>query len=396
MIHSMQRAKSIQILGHTLSGMGEKSLALKFSRALAATGYHVPPIVDIIELLGTDYRPLAELNYALADANASLLDDLRPPPILEKSDLVLILSWSFSVAALWGAGVHKSHPTAVKLYAHHPNERVLNRLYEPAELVITESLLGNERGYRYGIDPQKILYLPHSYPSEYEGVSGSRAYVERLVHEQNKSLSKKTRVIGCVGRLEYGKNCEWAVEATRLLAEQGHDVVLVLKGDFPTETPHPDFKLRFSQMLQTYRNAPWLVWDLKPTPYPEVMEEYAAFDVLVHPSGAEGASHVVVECLGLHKPVVLLDCSTNPYLFKGLATFVKTDPEIRPAQLPFYVPDMGELCAALVGELKVPDLKKVRARFHERRLQERMPLLFQRDPKTLHELYRQDCHLYGL
>lgn len=390
------QTQSVQILGHTVSGMGEKSLALKFSRALGAAGYKVAPVVDILEFLGKDYEPMAQLNYGLADANSPLLENLGEAPYLEESDLLLILSWSFSVAALCGTGVHRSRPTAVKLYAHHPNERILARLYEPVDLVITESLLGNERAYRYGIDPGKILYLPHSYPDEYENLCASRGYVKSLAAAQGKSLRKTTRVIGCVGRLEYGKNCEWAVEAVRLLAAEGHDVVLVLKGDFPEHSPHPDFKPLFSRMLQVYQDEPWLLWDPQPTAYPQVMEEYASFDVLVHPSGAEAASHVVVECLGLLKPVVLLDCSTNPYLFKGLATFVKTEPEIKPAQLPFYVPDMGALCQALLGDLRPPDAKKVRERFHPSNLQARMPLLFERDPKILSELYLEDCRRYDL
>lgn len=392
----MPHAKSALILGHTVTGMGEKTLALKFSRALEAAGYGVLPIVDILRLLGADYEPLAKLNYDLADADSPLLEDLRLPPRLDQCDLLLILSWSFSLAALCATGVHKTRPTAVKLYAHHPNERILTRLYEPADLVITESLLGNARAYQYGIDPGKVLYLPHSYPAEYENCSSSRTYVERLAAEQGKPLCSTTRVIGCVGRLEYGKNCEWAVEAVRLLAESGQDVVLVLKGDFPEHSPYPDFKPLFSQMLQTYRDEPWLLWDPRPSPYPQVMEEYASFDVLLHPSGAEGASHVAVECLGLLKPVVLLDCSTNPYLFKGIAHFVKRAPEMRPAQVPFYVPDMEALCHALKRELRPPDSKKVRERFHESYLQERMPLLFERDPKTLRELYRDDCRRYGL
>ena len=394
--HSNLPAKSAQILGHTVSGMGERTLALKFSHALKAAGYRVAPIVDILEFLGADYEPMATLNYGLADANSPLLDDLRPPPHLEASDLLLILSWSFSVAALYGTGVHKGCPTAVKLYAHHPNERILSRLYEPADLVITESLLGNERAYRYGIDKGKVLYLPHSYPSKYENLIPSRAYVERLGFEQCKPVSKKTRIIGCVCRLEYGKNCEWAVEAVRLLAAEGHDVVLVLKGDFPDHSPYPDYKPLFSKMLQAYCNEPWLLWDPKPTPYPQVLEEYGAFDVLLHPSGAEGASHLVVECLGILKPVVLLDCSTNPYLFKGLATFVKPAPEIRPAQVPFFVPNMSALCKALIGKLWPPDTQKVRERFHESHLQARMPLLFEREPKILSELYREDCKRYDL
>ncbi len=393
---SNPHAKSVLILGHTVSGMGEKSIAMKYQRGLLAAGYRVHPVVDIIQLLGEDYEPLAKLNYDLADNNSAILEDIKPTPTLEPCDLLMILSWSFSVAALMATGVHKRAPTAVNLYAHHPNERIIHRLYEPADLLLTISLLGNERARKYGLDPGKILYLPHTYLSEYEGRPSNRAYAERLAAEQGKTLRPSTRIIGCVGRFEYGKNCEYAIEAVRLLVSEGHDVALILKGDFPTQTPQPDFKPIFTQMLETYRHEPWLLWDSRSTPYPQVLEEYAAFDLLLHPSGAEGASHVVVEALGLHKPVVVLNCTTNPYLFKGLATFVKTDPQIKSAQLPFYVPDLNALCKALVAKLTPPDPSKVSMRFHESVLQERIPLLFERDPRVIADLHKQDRRRYDL
>jgi glycosyltransferase involved in cell wall biosynthesis len=388
--HSISHAKSALILGHTHTGMGEKTLTFKFERALKRAGCLVHPVIDIVRLLGGDYERLAQVNHALADADVPLIEDLQPPLAVEQSDLLLILSWSFSLAALYATGIHRTRPTAVQLYAHHPNERILHRLYESATLVLTESLLGSERACHYGIDPGKILYLPYTYPAEYAYLPPSRFYVEKLAASQHKPLRKTTRVIGCVSRLEYGKNCEWAVEATRLLVAQGYDVVLVLKGDFPECSPYPDFKPFFSNMLNTYRHESWLLWDRQSSPYPQVLEEYASFDLLINPSGAEAASHVVVECLSLLKPVVLLDCSTNPYLFNGLATFVKIAPGIKQAQLPFHVPDMDSLCQALVQTLIPPAPEKVWERFDESHLQARIPLLFEPDPYILRMLYQED------
>jgi glycosyltransferase involved in cell wall biosynthesis len=300
------------------------------------------------------------------------------------------------VAALLATGVHKRQPTAIKLFAHHPNERVIKKLYTPASLVITESLLANERAFAYGLDPAKVLYLPHTYPEDHARRPGNRNYVERLAKEQGKSLGKQTQVIGCVGRLEYGKNFEFAIEAVRRLALRKKDIILVLKGDFPASTSYPDYQPLLSQMLMTYVHEPWLLWDRTPAPFPEVLEHYASFDLLLHPSGAEGASHVVVECLGLRKPVVLLDCSTNPYLFKGLATFVKITGEVRQAQLPFYLPDLEHLCEVLSDEVKFPDYAQVEARFHERVLAERIPLLFEPDAQKIKHIYADDRKLYSL
>jgi glycosyltransferase involved in cell wall biosynthesis len=371
-------------------------LALKFQRALTQAGFFSEPIIDIIELLGDDYEPFAQLNYDLADVDFEIMDNLRDPPPLKSTDLLLILSWCFSVAALFAVGIHKHSPTAVKLFAHHSKERILTKLYEPADLILTESLLAHERALVYGMDPAKLLYLPHTYPSECKKISASRAYVNQLAKSQGKSVPKECKVIGCVSRFEYGKNCEFALESVRRLALQKENVVLVLKGDFPEKSSFPDYRPLFLEMLQTYKDEPWLLWDAKPTPYPEVLQEYASFDLLLHPSGAEGASHVVIECLGLQKPVVLLDCSTNPYLFKGIAHFVKTTEELKFGPLPFYIPDMDALCETLKKEVDPPDLDKVRERFDESVLSSRIPLLFERDRHAIQKQYERDLQLYNL
>ncbi len=376
--------------------MGERTLALKFKNGIEKSEYRVAALIDVIEWMGENYRPFAEINHDLADLGHPLIENLGHTTPLPASDLFLILSWSFSVAALFATGIHKTRPTVVKLFAHHREERILPTLYAPAALLITESLLANERALNYGMDRGKLLFLPHSYPTLCENVTPNRDSICRLAEEQGKTIKKSTLVIGCVGRFEYGKNCEYAVEAVRRLALKGKEVVLLLKGNFPKHSTFPDYQPLFSQMLAAYEREPWLVWDQRETPFPQVIEEYSSFDLLLHPSGAEGGSHVVIECLGLHKPVVVLDCSTQPYLFKNVAHFVKTTGEIRNGPLPFYVPDLDDLCRVLEGALQPPDPKIVESRFHERRLQERIPLLFHPDPIVIKELYDDDRHRFDL
>ncbi len=371
-------AKSTLILSHTTTGMGERVLAFKFHQLLHELGVSTHPIVDIIELLGDNYEKFALLNYDLADKGHPLLEGLHALE-LPKSDTILILSWCFSLAALFATNVHHTKNVVAKLYAHHENERILPELYAPANLLITESLLANKRGAAYGIDPSRMLYIPHTYLKQHPPLN-------------KKKFSK--RVIGTVARLEYGKNCEFAIEAVRILVQKGHDVILYLKGDFPEVSPYPEYKRLLSEMLEAYQNESWLIWDRKETPFPDVLEEYKQFDILLHPSGAEGGSHVVVEALGLGIPSVVLNCSTNPYLFKGLATFVKTTGEIRPAQLPFYIPDMDDLVQALEGDLPPPDPIKVSDRFHPDIARERLSLLFDPDPEKIKAVYEEDRKLY--
>lgn len=394
-LKSESHANSALILGHVTSGMGEKSLTYKFSSALTRLGYSIPSIVDLVEWMGEDFSSLAELNYALADGDQTVLENIRSFGKLPKCDLLLILSWSFGLAAAYASGVHKSQPTAVKLFAHHVDEKVLTRLYEPADLLITESLLAHERGVAYGLDEGKMLYMPHTYPKVCSTLSSNRAYAQTLAWRLGKALSPTATIFGCVSRFEYGKNCEFAVEAVRQLVERGKEAVLILKGHFPEHSPYPEYRERFFSMLQAYKEAPWLLWDDRRTPYPEVLHEYASFDALIHPSGAEGGSHVIVECLGLQKPVVALECSTNPSLFKGLVNFSRPQKQIQHAQLPFYYPDLAHLIETLEQDLVVPSKAKVEARFHEENLDERIPLLFDRDPSKLKKLYEQDRKLYG-
>lgn len=374
-------AKSALILGHTTSGMGERVLAYKMQRLIKEAGFTVSPTLDIFELLGeARYEQFATLNYDLADGEYDLLEGLESL-VCPSADILLILSWCFSLAALFATNVHHKRRTVAKLFAHHPHERILPKLYAPADLLISESLLANERGAVYGIDPGKMLYLPH-------------CFLEHPI--QGKKRERKKRVIGTVARLEYGKNCEFAIEAVRRLVEKGHDVVLYLKGDFPQESPYPDYKPLLSEMLEVYQHEEWLIWDREATPFPEVLETYATFDLLLHPSGAEGGSHVVVEALGLGIPCMVLDCSTNPYLFKGLATFVRTTGEMRPAQVPFYVPDLNDLVDKLGKQWLPPDQARVHERFHPDVARERIELLFDPDPEKIIALYEDDCKIYEL
>lgn len=394
--NSSLHAKSLLILGHTTSGMGEKSLAIKFKTAVEKAGFSVVDLLDILTVMGDQYEPLARINYDLADLGHPIMDDLIKGYDLPGSDALLILSWSFSLAALFATGIHKTRPTIAKLFAHHPEERILPELYTPASLLITESLLAHERAIAYGLEPSKLLYIPHCYPVECEIVKPERHYVTQLAERQKKNIRKRTRVIGCVSRFDYGKNCEFAVEAVRRLYQAGQDIVLVLKGNFPEVTNFPDYKPLFSKMLEAYKKEPWLLWDESFTPFPNIMEEYASFDLLLHPSGAEGASHVVTEFLGLGKPVVLLNCSSNPYLFKHLANFVKTTGTLREGPLPFYFPDLDDLCRVLESRLVIPDPDLVKKRFHEERLRSRIPYIFNPDPHLIKEFYEDDRITFGI
>lgn len=401
------------ILGHVQTGMGERIRARKLQTLLQNTSSLKTPIIDIIHLLGDLYEPLARLNYTLADHGHSLIEEseLEQVRLLKQSiidfspRLLLILSWSFSVAALLALGLHHFYPTVATLCAHHPNEKILSGLYEPAALLITESLLANERGASYGIPKGKMLYLPHPYPQECDRHLFNRRYVEALAKRLGKHVGNETLVIGAVSRLDYGKNCEYALEAVRRLASQGHDVVLVLKGDFSSCNTSFEYASFLKERLMSYCQEPWLLWDLEPTSYPEVIEEYASFDLCLHLSGAECGSHVVGEWLALGKPVLVLNCSTHSYLYGDGVLYVSSTDEVKQAQLPFYVPKWTDLTTQLEELIRDKSLrekqgKKAREvavkRFHPKEIEKRLEHLFERDTKAIEALYERDRKEYGM
>lgn len=401
------------ILGHIQTGMGERIRALKIQTLLENASGQKMPIIDLINLLGDCYEPLALLNYTLADHGHPLVEDTkldaarvaREKIIAFSPEVVFILSWSFSSAALFALGIQHVCPVIATLYAHHPNEKILPALYEPAALLITESLLANERGVAYGIPKGKIVYLPHPYPIECEQIVSHRRYVEALAKRLGKRVGKNTVVIGAVSRLDYGKNCEYAIEAVRHLALNGYDLVLVLKGDFSSSNTCPAYASYLSKLLESFCEEPWLLWDPQPTSFPAVIDEYASFDLCLHLSGAECGSHVLGEWLAMGKPALALNCSTNRYIYGEGVMYVRAQDEITQAQLPFYRPEKNDLLTQL--EMLISDRslrerqgKKAKEiavrRFHPKEVEKRLHHLFERDANAIEALYDRDRIAYGI
>ncbi|MCH9608838.1 MAG: hypothetical protein S4CHLAM45_06450 [Chlamydiales bacterium] len=354
--------------------MGERTHAQKCAKLLG-----VEKIVDIPTHIGERYEELVMINSALAEGGYSPIS-----PQSTQNEWSLSLTWSAGLAALLAKGIK---PNITKLYVHQKDEKILKLLYKEIDLLITESLLGNERAAAYGLE--RVLYLPHHFT------------------KRPKPLKKKSKkiLIGCVCRLEYWKNVEFALEMGREVAKH-HPIAFYLKGDFPKERVYSSYDKHLAEKLAIYEKEPWLIWDRSYTPYPEVLKLYSSFDFCVQPSGAEGGSNVVVELMSLGKPVIVLDESTNPYLFKGGALFAKPNPSIVKTQLAFYQPQLQsliELALRLCDE-KERKLWSQRAeqiafeRFHPSIAKRRLAVML--DPKldnsTLKKLYDQDRTLYRL
>lgn len=431
----MMCAKSFLFLSHTEAslkyipaGMGEIANSKKLKSLLTSHGYSVKGIFDIFSLFGgvhPTYESFALLNHNLASQD----HDMISTPQVEESkkvynavmeqdaDLLFILSWSWSLGALYATGIYEVKPTITKLYIHHANEKLLTKLYEPSHLLVTESLLANQKAIAYGIPSHKLLFLPHHYPQELETVSRDENYIDRLAQKQGKKIVKtdKTVVLGMVSRLHYGKNCEFALQVAKRLHDEGNDILLVLKGDLVEGPEHQEYHDWFKEQLGLLEEAPWFLWDREYVLGSQVYSEYAAFDLCLHLSGAEAGSNIIVEMMALGVPTVALFATTNPFLFQPGVLFVQTTDEMRMAQLPFHIPDKEDLYQKVKGLIQNATFRKslgklgqqvAQTRFTKEQALKRIPLLIEAaqgnfEGKTefqndLEALYQEDLRLYGL
>ena len=207
-----------------------------------------------------------------------------------------------------------------------------------------------------------------------------------------------------VSRFELGKNCEYALEVCRKLADR-YPLELILMGDFEPHTTDISYQEQLRRMIKAYEAEPWFRWEPTLVPYPQVLEAYNRFDLCIQLSGAEAGSNSIVELLGMGKPVIALNASTNPYLFQGWAYLVEADLEDRPGQLSYQVPRMDcleEAVEALVceGALRAEWGRKgqelARRRFHPSLARQRVALLFAEEPHLLRQQFDQDRREYAL
>lgn len=362
---------SLSIISHTdysrslqPGGLGEVVLAEKI-KYLLGLSYSVQPVIDVYQLFESqgclqEFLQYCQINYQLAENDHDLIDEcsLLKQARLESREPMLWLTWGLNIAGLIATGWHKSIATIAKLYVFHPNEIVLPKLYQPVEWIVTESLLANIRGAHYGIPQEKMIYLPHHYSDfvqdlwnldNQQKVKIKEQYLSELALSNNKCVDydRDVLIVGCVSRLQYRKNIEYALFALRKFKAQHptKPFYFILKGDFDSSGEwRSDYSYHdwLKNVIAEFQNEPWFLWDRTYTAYPKCLRQFISFDIALHLSGAEGASNVVVDFLSLAIPTLLLKASTNPYLFASAAAFVKAGP-IRPGPLPFNTPDEEDL-----------------------------------------------------
>lgn len=286
--------------------------------------------VDLYELFGGErgfdaYAALAYLNHDLASQGVPILEEceLEIGRFVEKQlqgvSTICIQSWSFAHAALFATGIHQNRTVIGKVYAHHEEAKFPRSLYEPADFLFAESPLALKVAVDAGIPPWKVLWLPHS-PPRFQGRKA----------EENKIVQ-----IGCISRFIPSKNLPdtlWAL--SELSTRLSFHFTLWGDGD------EVDF-------LDPYLDLPWFSWKKEPLPHSQLLEEIRGLDLLVHMSGAEAASHVILEALACGVPVCALKASSNPYLYSKGVAYVDALPGFVEEALPYKRPEPQHLLEVL-------------------------------------------------
>jgi len=128
------------------------------------------------------------------------------------------------------------------------------------------------------------------------------------------TTERPLRVIS-VGRLEWKKGYEHALQAIRLLSEKGVEITYHIIGDGNYKTP-----LYFARHQM---NLTGIVEFLGLLPHTEVLEKLAWADVLLHTSLSEGFCNVVLEAQAMSLPVVCSDAGGLPEnVVDGVTGFV--------------------------------------------------------------------------
>jgi len=139
----------------------------------------------------------------------------------------------------------------------------------------------------YGVDEQSAHVIYSGLPTQ------------PLPDRQHRETSGTFRILA-VGRFHWKKGYHYLLDALYLLKKQNVDfnITLIAQGEMPEELL---FQLHD---LDLVKEVAWI----KGLPYPEVIKQMQAHDVLVLSSVEEGIANVVLEAMMVGLPVVSTDC----------------------------------------------------------------------------------------
>ena len=278
--------------------------------------------------------PDAKVNAMRLNAG---LRSLAKPWLAPRDQVAYLITMPWRQMGVIASGITEVMPTISRYYPTKVEDKnPYAKALAATHVVSTISPTGLLSAERIGIPAWKTILIQHTYPpeadewyktSDEERLQQKKRLIERIATEMGKhvSIPQNAVLFASINRLTPEKNQVQLIRAFKKIAAAHPNAFLLIK-DECWRTPHE--REEFEKIVQEVKDEPWFLWDKTRTPFPEVLRtHYVPADVMVNVSGSEGAATNLIEAAALGKPILTLDATTHPYLFKGAALFAKSTPE---------------------------------------------------------------------
>ncbi len=136
------------------------------------------------------------------------------------------------------------------------------------------------------------------------------------------NVPKNAVLFTSLKKFESRNNIVELISAFRKVAKRVPNAFLLLKDE---EWRTSEQRGEFEKIVQEVQHEPWFLWERKRDPLSTIMSKHLpASDVSLVFSGLEAASTSTIDTSPFGIPLVTLDASTHPYLFKNGALFVRS------------------------------------------------------------------------
>jgi len=355
-----EKLPELKIIGHSTGAVGEvtnasKILGIAREHGIRASLHDVYHALDVSEeeLNSVSDYHWKVLNKGGVVKSVQEIKDMGPrvnamrvnagikslvdPDAPRGQQVAYLITMPWRQIGIIASGVTKEMPTISRYYPTKvENSNTYAKALSAAHVVSTISPTGLLSAERIGIPAGKTILIQHSYPpeadalfktSEEEREEGKRRLIQGVAAAMGKktSVPKNAVLFASVNRLVPEKNQVQLIRAFKKIAAENPNAFLLIK-DEGWRTPHE--REEFEKVIEEVKDEPWFLWDKTRTPFPDVLRtHYLPADVMVNLSGSEGAATNLIEAAALGRPILTLDATTHPHLFKGAALFAKSTPE---------------------------------------------------------------------
>jgi glycosyltransferase involved in cell wall biosynthesis len=215
--------------------------------------------------------------------------------------LALFLRRFVDARVVWGL-----RSSAIEVDQYDWLHRLASRLEQSfagrADLIIINSRAGLEHHVARGFPHERMTVVPNGFDS-------ARFGPDPVAGEQRRrdwGISKSTKLVGIVGRLDLMKDHENFLRAAAQVAQTAPEVRFVCAGDGPANR-----LAKLKSLAIELGISDQMIWQAATT---DVAAVYNALDILVSTSRGEGFPNVVGEAMACGVPCVVTDVGDSRWL----------------------------------------------------------------------------------